>query len=202
MIAAAPRRGLGTLAALVVVLGVISPSSGRTTGTATRAKPNHEATPKYVLLPDVTLSAKVRARVEQTANAYHRRTGKTLIVTSGTRDALDQARAMHRAFQLGADVERLYRNKAAVRELLKIAAAGKAAKKSAAEIDAEMAAGIEQQMERGVYVSAHLRAGAVDVRSHGMTDSDKQAFLAGVVEAGGIEVLEESAPPHFHLQLE
>jgi hypothetical protein len=202
MIAAAPRLGLGTLAALVVVLGVICPSSGRATGAATRAKPSHEATPKYVLLPEVTLSAKVRARVAQTANAYYRRTGKTLIVTSGTRDALDQARAMHRAFQLGADAERLYRNKAAARELLKIAEAGKAAKKSAAEIDAAIAAGIEQQMERGVYVSAHLRAGAVDVRSHGMTGPDKQAFLAGVAEAGGIEVIEEAAPPHFHLQLE
>jgi hypothetical protein len=193
---------IGALALMGAALGYARPSSGRTPASIALTKRDGGETPRYVLLPEVTLSAKVRERVAQAANTYFKRTGKTLIVTSGTRDALDQARAMHRSFRLGADVERLYRDKSAIRELLKIAAAGKAAKKGISQVDADLAAAIELQMERGVYISAHLRAGAVDVRSQGMTEPDKRAFLEGVAKAGGIEVIEEAAPPHFHLQLE
>ena len=61
---------------------------------------------------------------------------------------------------------------------------------------------LRAQMDRGVYVSAHLRAGAVDVRSRGMSAADKRAFVAGVEEVGGAEVIEESTPPHFHVEIE
>lgn len=194
----APRRLLASLAptlALACSLGAAAPS-------AVGAPASRSTASKYVLLPDVTLSPKVERQIARTAEVFFAQTGKPLVVTSGRRDALDQARAMHQAIRLGANVERLYRNKTAIRELLLVVEASTAAKKSVAAIDEDLAEAIEAQVRRGVFISAHLRDGAVDVRSRGMSEHDKRAFLEGVAKAGGMEVIAESAPPHFHLQFE
>src|SRR5262245_6178350 len=52
------------------------------------------APPRYSMLPGVTLSPGVAARVEQVDEAYFGKTGKRLVITSGTRDAARQAKAM------------------------------------------------------------------------------------------------------------
>lgn len=157
---------------------------------------------RYVVKPGVSLSPAIQARLARVADAYFRRTGKVLVVTSGTRDPHKQAAAMHQAMRVGADVMHLYRDKSAARELLTTFHSARAAKKSIAAIDAELAQVIERQIRRGVFISAHLRAGAADVRSRGMSADERRAFLEGVARVGGLGVIEESAPPHFHLQLE
>lgn len=157
---------------------------------------------RYVLLPGVTLAPAVEEKVAEIAEVYFQRTGKELAVTSGTRDPARQAEAMHDLFQHGADVLGLYRDKAAAREIKRAYDEGVAADLPA---DARIEA-IEQviraQMERGVFISAHLREGAVDIRSRDMTPADKRAFLEGVEEVGGVFALEESRPPHYHLQVD
>jgi hypothetical protein len=57
-------------------------------------------------------------------------------------------------------------------------------------------------MDRGVFISAHLRAGAVDIRNRDMTVTEKRALVAAVSEVGGVTALEESRPPHYHLQVD
>jgi hypothetical protein len=176
-----------------------------TAADASRADPDprsEASRTRYVVKPGVSLSPTVQARLARVADAYFRRTGKVLVVTSGTRDPHKQAAAMHQAMRVGADVMHLYRDKSAARELLTTFHAARAAKKSIAAIDAELAQVIERQIRRGVFISAHLRAGAADVRSRGMSADDRRAFLEGVARVGGFGVIEESAPPHFHLQLE
>jgi hypothetical protein len=153
-------------------------------------------------LPDVSLSAEVEARLARIADAYFRRTGKPLVLTSGTRDAERQAQAMVEVLRLGGDIVRLYRNKAAARELKRAYDLARQSNRSQPETVDALAAVLRAQMDRGVYVSAHLRAGAVDVRSYDMSAADRRAFVEGAREVGGAEVIEESAPPHFHLQLE
>ena len=69
-------------------------------------------------------------------------------------------------------------------------------------IVAAMQAALRAQIERGVYLSAHLRAGAVDVRNTIMTAAERRAFRAAVQEVDGIRLLEEQHPPHFHLQID
>ncbi|WP_437683816.1 hypothetical protein [Sorangium sp. So ce131] len=157
---------------------------------------------RYVVLPGVDLAPAVEQKVAEIAEAYFRRTGKELVVTSGTRDPARQAEAMLGLFRHGADVLGLYRDKAAAREI-------KSAYEEAVSADEPSEAvieGLEQviraQIERGVFISAHLREGAVDIRNRDMTASERRAFLEGVEEVGGVLALEESRPPHYHLQVE
>ena len=156
----------------------------------------------YQVLPEVSLSPEVERKVAMIAESYHRRTGKTLVLTSGTRDVARQAEAMHELLRLGADLSRIYKNREAVKEVTAAYQRGRAERRPPRAVIEAVADVLREQMQRGVYVSAHLRAGAVDVRSRGMSASDKRAFVAGVEEVGGAEVIEEVAPPHFHVELE
>ncbi|WP_434044465.1 MULTISPECIES: hypothetical protein [Sorangium] len=156
--------------------------------------------PPYEVLPGVTLPAKIAAKLEQIDRAYARRTREHLVITSGTRDANRQARAMFTKLRLGEDLLQLYRNKAAVREIKKAYQAN--ASKPPEQAVAAMEAVIQDQIDRGIYISAHLRRGAVDVRNRTMSSKEKRAFLESAAEVGGVLVIDESTPPHYHLQID
>ncbi|MRG97458.1 hypothetical protein [Polyangium spumosum] len=158
--------------------------------------------PAWSALPDVTLADAVADKVDEIDEAYFRRTGKHLTVTSGTRDAARQAKAMYKMLRLGGDPMRLYRNKEAAREIKQAYERARAKGKAPDDVVEAMYDVLRAQITRGVYISAHLRAGAVDVRSRDMSSRDKKAFVAAVNEAKGVTLLEESAPPHWHLQVD
>jgi len=158
--------------------------------------------PAWSALADVTLPDPVADKVDAIDEGYFRRTGKHLTVTSGTRDAARQAKAMYKMLRLGGDPMRLYRNKEAAREVKEAYDSKRAAGKAEGDVVGAMYEVLRAQITRGVYISAHLRAGAVDVRSRDMSSSDKKAFVAAVNEAKGVALLEESAPPHWHLQID
>ena len=63
-----------------------------------------------------------------------------------------------------------------------------------------MAEVIRSQIGRGCFISHHLRASAADVRSRDMTRAQRQVFRDVVAAVGGVSLLEEGTPPHFHLQ--
>lgn len=177
------------------------PERGARASSGKRA-PEPEGERRYVLLNGITLAPAVEQKVAAIADAYFRRTGKELVVTSGTRDPARQAEAMLDLFRHGADVLGLYRDKAAVREILTAYEAGRAAGLSSEAMVAAIEHVIRAQVERGVFISAHLREGAVDIRNRDMTSAEKRAFLDGVEEVGGVLALEETRPPHFHLQID
>jgi hypothetical protein len=131
-----------------------------------------------------------------------KKTGRTFVVTSGTRDPVTQAELIYDKLSAGDDIMKLYKDKAAVAELITIYNAGQGAKRSRATVVASIAAAIRAQIKKGVFISAHLKAGAADVRSTTMSPADKRAFVDAVREAGGFDVMFESTPPHFHLQLD
>lgn len=157
---------------------------------------------RFSQLPDVELPGPVAERVDAIDDAYFRRTGKHLTVTSGARDAVQQAKAMYKMMRLGGDPLRLYRNKEAAREIKRAYEQGRAAKKSADDIVSEVHSVIQKQMARGVYISAHLRAGAVDVRSRDLSRAEKKHFVGLMGEMKDVQMLEEFTPPHFHLQID
>jgi hypothetical protein len=157
---------------------------------------------KFAQLSDVVLAGPVAEKVDAIDDAYFRRTGKHLTVTSGTRDAAQQARAMYKMMRLGGDPLRLYRNKEAAREIKRAYEQARAAKKSPDDIVNEMYSVIQKQIARGVYISAHLRAGAVDVRSRDLNGADKKHFAAALANMKDVQMLEEFTPPHFHLQID
>lgn len=155
---------------------------------------------RYATLPDVSLSSRVADKLSRIAEQYHRRTGKTLVVTSGTRDPESQADAIYDKLVGGDDIVRLYRNKQAALEV-KAAFEKHRARGKAAAVDA-MEATLKRQIARGVFISSHLRAGAADIRSTDMTPIERRTFVDGALSTKGISVMYEAIPPHFHMQLE
>jgi hypothetical protein len=178
-------------------LGPISPPRLEKSVTRADGSPH-----RFMQLPDVDLSAPVAEKVDALDDAYFRRTGKHLTVTSGTRDPVQQARAMYKMMRLGGDPLRLYRNKEAAREIKRAYEQARAAKKSPDDIVTDVHAVIQKQVARGVYISAHLRAGAVDIRSRDLGRTEKKHFVSSVAEMKDTQMLEEFTPPHFHLQID
>jgi hypothetical protein len=157
---------------------------------------------RYTVLSGVTLSPAVASRVQQIDEAFFRRSGKHLTVVSGTRDPARQARAMIRVVELGGSLTRLYGDREAAREIQQSYERARAARKKPEEVVAAVQATIQAQIQRGTYISAHLRAGAVDVRNTTLTEAERKAFRAAVREVGGVSLLEEHRPPHFHLEID
>ncbi len=204
------RRGLAVGLATVSVGALGAPSSAEIDRTETcdgiddgrpALERSHDSGSGYQVLPDVNLPTKVEDHIRVVAEKYHKATGKNLVVTSGTRDAASQAEVIYEKLIAGDDIVKLYKAKNAAIELKRIYDEGKAAKNDRASIVEDMAAAIRGQVKKGVFISAHLRAGAADVRSTDMTTTDKRRFVEAT-EVGGLSVMLEATPPHFHLQLE
>jgi hypothetical protein len=155
---------------------------------------------RFATLPDVSLAPRVADKLARIADHYHRRTGKTLVVTSGTRDPESQAEAIYDKLTGGDDIIRLYRNKSAALEVK--AAFEKNRARGKAVTIAAMEATLKKQIARGVFISSHLRAGAADIRSTDMTPIERRTFVDGALSTKGISVMYEAIPPHFHVQLE
>lgn len=156
----------------------------------------------YKVGQGVVLTSNVEKAVAALSNLYYANTKKDLHVNSGTRTAAQQASAMYDKLALGDSLSD-YVNQDAAREVKKTYDGGIASKKNAVSIQADMAAVIASQVAKGIYISKHLMAGAVDIRITDMTDSDKTAFKQAVKEQGEFQdpPLEETKPPHWHLQL-
>lgn len=157
---------------------------------------------RFEALRDVALSAKVEEKLNAIAARYQKKTGKTFVVTSGIRDPDSQAELIYQKLVLGDDLLKLYKDKTAVKELVDTFEDGQRKRKSRTTIVTAIASTIRAQMKRGIYISAHLKAGAADVRSSSMTAADKRAFVEAAREVGGFSIMLESTPPHFHLQLD
>ena len=157
---------------------------------------------RYTVLSGVILSPPVASRVQQLDEAFFRRSGRHLTVVSGTRDPARQARAMIRVIELGGSLTRLYGDREAAREIQQSYERARAARKKPEEVVGAVQATIQAQIQRGIYISAHLRAGAVDIRNTTMTEAERKAFRAAVREVGGVSLLEEYRPPHFHLEID
>lgn len=174
----------------------------RTSGAAATALARIEAAGEaryFDLLDGVYLTDDIAARMARIAKDYFYRAGRRLTVTSGVRDPERQAKAMYTKMQYGSDLTRLYRNGRAVRAIQRAFKAGRKAKRQRSEIVAEMSGLIDKQVQKGVYISKHLVAGAVDVRSRDMSAQEKRWFRAAVRSEERVRVIHERRPPHFHL---
>lgn len=156
---------------------------------------------RFDTLADVSLSSNVEQKLNAVAEAFRKKTGKTFVVTSGTRDPDNQAELIYAKLAAGEDLLKLYRDKSAVLELVRVFDSSRDAKKSRATTISLIAATIRAQIKRGIYISAHLRAGAADVRSSTMSPTERRTF-AEIAKDAGLGVILETTPPHFHLQLE
>jgi hypothetical protein len=122
------------------------------------------------------------------------------VITSGTRTPREQADAMYQKIRLGQRLTRLYADADAATEIQAAYRAHQRAGRDACV--GAMARVITAQMARGLFISRHLHASAVDVRSRDMTRRQRRTFVAVVAQFPQIELIDEGVPPHFHLELE
>ena len=153
---------------------------------------------RYSVADNVELTPDIEEKVSKIGSAYYESTGSEIVVTSGTRTSLKQANAMYDRIQAGGDFSD-YLNQDAAKEVREVYDSGVKAKLSRAEIVASMAGVIKNQVDSGVFISLHLKAGAVDIRSVGMSDKQVISFRKAA-EAVTSSVALEQSPPHWHLQ--
>lgn len=112
-----------------------------------------------------------------------------LHVTSGTRTAEDQARALVTKRDLGDDLRALYRsNRAVIDEVLAVPN----------RVDA-IAAVLRRNAQAGRVLSRHMRGDAVDLRNRNLNPAQRQTILAAA-GALGAKAFEEAKPPHIHIE--
>ncbi len=153
----------------------------------------------YTCEPHVVLGPEMARTMDRIADEFHRRTGQRLHVTSGTRSPREQADAMFEKLARGQRLTSLYRDFEAASEIQEAYRRHRRSGRRAAV--RAMAGVIRAQMGRGCFISRHLTANAVDVRSRNLSRRDQQVFRDVVNAVGGVELLQEGVPPHFHLQM-
>ncbi len=181
------RGRLAALLALLVSLLALAPL------------PSHADGRLYTLEEGVHLGSSMRAALNRIAREFHRRAGRGFVVTSGTRSPNEQAEAMYQKIRLGQRLTRLYRDYDAAAEIQGAYRANRRRGRQAC-IRA-MARVIDAQVDRGCYISRHLRASAADVRSRDMNRRERRIFEQIIGAADDVSMLAEGVPPHFHLQL-
>jgi hypothetical protein len=156
----------------------------------------------YDVVPRVALPMPIELAVARLAARFHARARRPLLITSGPRTPEGQALAMYLKLNQGASLRRLYRKKQAAAEIGKAYAAGRRQRKRHQAIIADMAEVIRAQMQRGVFISPHLKGNAVDIRSRNLNRRAKAALRRAVASFRGMHLnREEKIPPHFHLEI-
>lgn len=156
----------------------------------------------YRVLPGVLLEPEVEAPLGRLAERFLAATGRRLVFTSGMRTPEAQAQAMLQKIHLGQSLVRLYRKQDAIRELLAAYRGAQRAGHGKGATIAILASMLRAQMRRGVYLSLHLRSGAVDMRTRNLTPRDRRIFRRLVSEFHELYIgVEERVPPHIHLEV-
>lgn len=162
-------------------------------------EPSRAEAPHYTLADGVRLAPEMRGTLAQIADAFHRRTGRGIHVTSGTRTPREQADAMYDKLRLGVRLTHLYRDFDAASEIQ--STYHDCRRRPRSRCVREIARVIRRQVRRGCFISRHLRASAVDVRSRDMSRRERRIFQQVVEGFPDVSLLEEGRPPHFHLQM-
>jgi hypothetical protein len=156
-----------------------------------------------VVARDLRLDATSSERLARIAQRYFEATRRRLVITGGTRTPERQAELMLEKLAHGDDLVALYENKAAVTEIRNLYRDSAGARQPRKQIIRAVRDVILAQMERGIYVSRHLKAGAAHVRSRDFKAAQEAAFRAAVEAEPGVVLVDErsSAEPHLHLGL-
>ncbi|MBW8754446.1 MAG: hypothetical protein JF595_09885 [Sphingomonadales bacterium] len=113
--------------------------------------------------PGLDLSAQVIVKANSLSDSIQATTQYRIMVTSGRRGADRQAEAMYDNY---ADkTSKRYADVSAERDVKRAFDQGRNAGKGRDEIIDDMAEVLKAQVSRGVYISRHMRSGAIDIRT-------------------------------------
>lgn len=114
-----------------------------------------------------------------------------IIVTSGLRSVSDQASAMLTKFQMGGITE-LYATYSNDAEIMRMV------NEYGSSLEGFRQA-IQDQVNRGVYMSRHMRGDGLDFRVRDLTQAQQTKLSVAALAAGATKVLAEGVPPHLHV---
>lgn len=163
------------------------------------------ANPHYTLDEGIILSPDAIQILDKIAIEYFKKVAKKFNVNSGTRTPYRQAAAMWVKYANDKTLSE-YGGGAAITEILQAIKTAQAAGKTGTAVVQAMADAIQKQVDRGVYISRHLKAGALDiavVASPGvtaMTKNEKKTMIEVAKKVTGGNAFEETNPPHIHIQ--
>lgn len=152
----------------------------------------------YTVKAGVIISSDIKVKIKKIADNYNQSTSKDIVVTSGTRESQSQAAAMYGKLS-GGDTLTIYKDKTSAKAIKKAYDDAVTAKKNKTQTISAIKTVIDEQIKKGVYISKHLKKGAVDVRSRDMSAGEKAKFKEATKGIAS-SVLLEVVPPHFHLQ--
>lgn len=163
------------------------------------------ASPYYTIDEGIVLADDAIAHLDNIGAAYFEKIAKKFNVNSGTRTPYRQAAAMWVKYAKDKKLSE-YGTGAAITEILQAIKTAQAAGKTGDAIVQAMADAIQKQVDRGVYISKHLKAGAIDiavVASAGvpaMSKTEKKTMIEIAKKVTGGNAFEETNPPHIHIQ--
>lgn len=158
--------------------------------------------PYYTIDPNIIISPEAKNILDLIGAEYFKQTGKRFNVNSGTRDPYRQAEAMYVKYP-GDKTFSEYRNRPAINEILEAIRKAQKAGQSRAQIVKAMGDVIKSQVERGIYISSHLKAGAIDISVFATAETpepDKKLIISIAKKVTGGQAFEETNPPHIHIQ--
>lgn len=147
----------------------------------------------------IILSPAAEKKVNEVADAFFNLTNKKIVITDGTRTPQQQAVQVFNkilAHDLG-----IYINHKAANEIKAAFDLARSQGKSKTDVLKAMSAVIEKQVANKVFLSRHLTGRAFDVRNKDMTPKQQNIFKQVIQTIGGMTLLPEGKPPHFHVQL-
>lgn len=186
-----------------------APRSVKIAAAIAAAKPPEKKKPLagtyYTIDSGIVLNPTAIGYLDKIGAEYFEKTGKKFNVNSGTRTPLRQADAMYTVIQSGDTTLSLY-NRATVTPILNAYKTAKAAGQSRQQIVQAMADVIQDQVNRKIYISNHLKAGGIDISVVGdagvpaMSEPEKKIMIAIAKKVTGGNAFEERRPPHIHIQ--
>lgn len=150
--------------------------------------------------PEVVLNDTIRGKLDAVAARVFKASRHRLHVTSGVRTPRSQARAMYNKLRAGGSLG-IYMRQDLVKPIHAAWREGRRKKWKADRTVEAMAAVLARQVAAGHYLSRHLSGRGFDLRSVGMPRKARSALYRAVREVGGLSIIEERRPPHFHLEI-
>jgi hypothetical protein len=145
---------------------------------------------KGIIIPD-----RIRGALNDVAEEFFYRTSAPLFINSGRRDPVRQARAMYTKFNK--NVRSDYAGRPLGDEIIGVYDRAVAGGYDQNQTISAMARAIQNQINRGGYVSHHLRSNAVDIKWQDAPS--RRAALREIVEGRGHRLRDEHFPKHHHL---
>ena len=156
--------------------------------------------PAWIARGNIELTPELRTAIDAVARVYREKTKRRLEVTSGYRPAPRQAAAMYAKLKAGGSLA-IYRNRRLVDPIIAAYREGRRKKWKREKVIAAMTEVLTAQVARGEHISRHLEGRAFDVRSVGLSKGQRAALMAALAEVGGMRVIHESKPPHYHIEI-